>query len=142
LRPELASRSDVRRDLINLLRQENMNAAHPIQAGAELEEYFNYFGDVIGVVASLRDPEAIPVLADAIGTGNLATTALAEFGDRALPTVLAKLGSREPVVRAAALSTSRKMLESGTVTVQERGKLKSIFLGSLGDSDPSVRASA
>jgi HEAT repeat protein len=141
--PQSASQPRVRKDLIALLNLENQAAAAPLLQGPELEEYFNYYGDVIAAVASLRDSDAIPALADAISTGNLATTALARFGDLSLPAVIGKLESPDPVARAAALFTAEKMLELRTLSGPgKQAKLKSIFLKGLRDSDPSVRTSA
>lgn len=143
LPPDLAAQALVRKELINLLALENQNVAHPTQKGPELEEYFNYYGDVIGVVSYLRDAEAIPALAGTIGTGNMATNALARYGELSLPAVISKLRSPDAIVRGAALFTLQKMLELKTLKgAHQKSRLKSIFLNALEDSAPFVRSSA
>lgn len=47
------------------------------------------------VVAELRDPQAIPALTGALGTGSPVTRALVAFGEQAVPALLGAVGSPE-----------------------------------------------
>lgn len=83
---------ELRAALITLLERNNrivVQAATRKQALATLEDP-EFIAHVAHVVSQLEEPQAIPALAGALGTGStLVPDALADFGDRAVPAVLA-----------------------------------------------------
>ncbi|MGH9417135.1 MAG: HEAT repeat domain-containing protein [Terriglobales bacterium] len=58
---------------------------------AEGEGAGEYFGELIGAVAGLRDARALPALIDDIQTGGMAADAVAAFGEASLPLLLKTL---------------------------------------------------
>jgi hypothetical protein len=67
------------------------------------------------VVAELRDPEAIPALVDALGVGSTAIKALAAFGERAVPAVVAAVkAERRYDTVDGGLITLRFIVEGGS----------------------------
>lgn len=76
----------IRAGLIKLLAVENRRLLSP--AAGTMEDWNGaYHGDLISAVASLRDPNAVGVLFDAISTGYMATEGLVNLGEVGLPRV-------------------------------------------------------
>jgi hypothetical protein len=81
------------------------------------------------LVATLRDPASISALAGAIGTSRAARAALAEFGERAAPSVLHVVATTGSIsVENSALLTLRLMAEGkgGPLTVETRDRVTQI----------------
>ncbi len=55
--------------------------------------YSDYLGDLLMAVDYMRDPRSLPALMYFIDTGNMATSAIASFGDPALKQILALIDS-------------------------------------------------
>jgi hypothetical protein len=110
------------------------------------EDYTNYYGDLIAAVAGLKDSRALDSLVGAMGTGGMATGALAEFGQISLDPIIAKLRSADPFVRAAATRTLQVIvqpeyrIEFGDDVSHQ--KIKSALLRAATDSDGGVRLAA
>lgn len=139
-----AEEGPIKLGLIGLLHTENANVEDFKKRNAHFgEDYSNYYGDVIGVIAALEDVRSMPELLGAITTGDMATRTLAGFGEIALPPVLSKLNDPDPLVRGAALFTLLEMVEMDKVKeTTSITKIKKAFLKALNDPDGSVRGSA
>lgn len=77
-----------------------------------------FLGNAIGAVAGLHDPRGIPALLDDIETGNMATEALAAFGDRVVPALMERLTAGSPgtvVCTVAAADLCVKGMHSGAL---------------------------
>jgi len=96
----------LRAALIEALGRENAYLRQGLELG---DEYSNYYGDLLAVVAQLGDARAIPALADAMGTGHLAMSALAQFGRPALDAVLERLNQGRS--RRSACAVLGRMLD-------------------------------
>ena len=127
---EMPSLADVKQDsgeadrlkvgLIHLLAVENAGTKETVPATEARpentteehdEEFSDYYGNLIGVVADLNDERAIPALLGAIGTGEMAGRGIAKFGDKALGPLLDLLHDSDNLVRSSVLFTIRDLLE-------------------------------
>ena len=134
---------DMKIALIALLTTENKN----VETSKTLSEgYTNYYGDVVAAVSSLRDSRALMALVGAVGTGGMATGALAEFGAASLDPVLHELQSHDSIVRAAAVRAINEFLEpayrKGFSDGVSRQKIKAALLQAGADDDYGVRFTA
>jgi hypothetical protein len=133
---------EVRRGLIGLLERETALG----RTSRDLpEEYHNYRGDLIGAVAGLRDRRAIEVLAENIGTGNMATRGLAALGRPAVDPILLRMTARNVITRNGAVRALSQLLEANPRGQMERQALERItdaLVVAAGDSVPAVRLSA
>jgi hypothetical protein len=103
----LAQKSpELKAALIDALRIENAYLRQGLELG---EEFSSYYGDLLLAVTALRDPRAVPALADAMGTGALVMNALAEFGRPAADVVLERLN--RGVSRRSACVVLGRMLD-------------------------------
>jgi hypothetical protein len=85
---------ELRAALITLLERNNRAARR--NEGLATVESPEFIAHVAHVVSQLEDPQAIPALAGALGTGStLVRDALADFGEGAAPAVLAVVNSSE-----------------------------------------------
>jgi hypothetical protein len=76
------------------------------------EDYTDYYGDLITVVVSLKDPRSVKALVAALGTGNMVIDALAAFGQAAADPVIELLGREpDPTVKQSACAVLRSLLE-------------------------------
>lgn len=116
--------------LINLLQRET-DVVRRARMGSLTEEYENYRGDLIAAVAGLRDPRGIDVLLANIGTGNIATTAIAAFGRDCLDRVVSQIDSDDPARKIGAIRTLGQMLDPAIVIMQEPASLGKIRAGLL-----------
>ena len=81
--------------------------------GASLpEEFTDYYGDLIQAVAALNDPRSVNALAGALGTGNMATSALVAFGDASVDAVVQQAErATDRAVRLGACFVLQKMAD-------------------------------
>jgi len=134
---------ELRTALIGALEREGRTRAQRYEAdlrGEALEplEDPEFIARVASVVAELRDPRAIPALTSALGTGSPVTRALVDFGEQAVPSLLAAVKSPATIhyVVEDALLVLRLMVEGAgphplsTATLNEiRGAAKQRLTG-------------
>jgi hypothetical protein len=136
---------ELRLGLIQLLVTETVAVRNPntIVNDVDREGYSNYFGDLIGAVADLKDARAIPVLLANAGTGGMATRGIAHFGKMALDLVLQQVKGQDPQLVGGAVFVIRDMLEYRTVSDSDSlMRIKNALLSALARPDSSVRESA
>jgi hypothetical protein len=110
--------AQVRRALIDALEKENNLVHNP---SAELSETdTEYYADLIGCVAMLRDPNAAPALLGAIETGGGAIDGLVALGDPSVPGLLAILDGPGDRGRVAAIVAAGKLAAPNRSTQPER----------------------
>jgi len=99
--------------LVGLLTRENgfVAASQNDPTISLSEEYVTYYGDVIAAVSALRNERSIPALIGAITSGDMATSTLAGFGNKAIDSIMIQLGSGDEDVRGAAVIVLLEMLE-------------------------------
>ncbi len=141
LREFPAEAGDIRTGLIQLLDRENTRVFRT--SGVVLAEwYLTYHGDLIDAVASLKDPAAIDVLFDALPTGMMAASGLANLGEHALPKILAgakhqswEMRRETAVVAGVAMERRQALgLSQGSV-----GQLRGMLLKLTNDPQRFVR---
>lgn len=144
LREFPAEADEIRAGLINLLDTENARVFRT--TGVVLAEwYLSYHGDLIDAVASLRDSAAIDVLFDALPTGSMAASGLANLGEYALPKVLAgayhqswEMRRESAVVAGVAMERRQVVgLSQGSI-----GRLRDMLLQLTHDPERFVREHA
>jgi hypothetical protein len=131
--------------LIQLLAHETSAAKglNVIVADEDREDYSNYFGNLIGAVADLKDPQAIPALLGVADTGGIATRGIARFGKAALDPVLQQVKSQDTSFAEGALFVIRDMLEYQTVSDPgSLTRIKNALREALARPDEIVRESA
>jgi DNA-binding ferritin-like protein len=112
------------------------------------EDYTDYYGDLIGTVAGLKDSRSVAALVGAITTGNMATSGLAELAPYSLDAVAEKADSSDHAIRNSATITLSQMLEPAKINRLEmdrpgtREKIKQILIKKARDVDYNVRLSA
>jgi HEAT repeat protein len=139
---------DVKLALIRLLSTENAKVearAEVVRKGGEplSEDYFDYYGDVIGAVSGLDDPRALNALVGAMGTGGMDANGLARLGEPALDALITKSQSRDPETRWKAVLTMTDMWkpENRAKSSDEvsRQKLRAVFLKAARNEDQGLR---
>lgn len=135
-------RNDVALAAIRLLERENRMMFS--EGGTDSEEISNYYGDLIGHVAALENPESVAALVGAITTGGLATNGLAALGDVAIPWLERLTRSADYEKRSAVMYALGAMLEGQRPTVSPSGlvKARTLLLAGLKDRHYSVRVAA
>lgn len=109
----------------------------------EREAYGNYRGDLIGVVADLKDPRAIPALLGVANTGGLATRGIAHFGKTALDPVLKQMQGQDSQLAEGAVFIIRDMLAYRTVSDSESlTRIKNALRSALTRPEAIIRVSA
>ena len=99
---------EIKRALTKTLETEN----ELVKASAELvEEFSDYYGDLLSAVTSLRDPRSIKGLSEAMGTGHMVTRTLASFGEAAMNPVLEKLRTEGGVSKQGAAIVLGRLLD-------------------------------
>ncbi len=141
-----SSRPDqIRNGLVQLLQRENRVVQQAKTNHTRLSEGFlSYYGDLIQVVSAITEPSAIPALVGAIGTGNMATSALARFGATAIPAMCSLFASEDPELKEGALYTVSK-LDWRSVQMDHPEDAKRIagsVLRAAEDAHPYVRMAA
>jgi HEAT repeat protein len=98
---------DVRIALIKTLEIENRVA----RSGAPLtEDFTGYYGDLIQAVGGLNDERSVNALAGALGTGNMANSALVALGDKSVDAVIRQLEqATDRTVRQSACTVLERM---------------------------------
>jgi hypothetical protein len=138
------TRPDLISSLSALLELENTRVQTAPQ-GSLGEDWSDYYGDLIGCVATLRDARAMRGLLGAIGTGNMATDGLAALGDVAVPGVIRASRAQEAVTRFSAITTMHKMVHgtSGTaLSSSSTAAVREALLPALEDEFPNNRLMA
>lgn len=106
---------EIKLALIHALENENLrheSARRRHAVGIFSEECTNFYGDLIGAVASLKDERSVNAALGAITTGSMATGILLEFPEDALDPVLEKQKLNDPLVRASAVFVLSEMVEN------------------------------
>jgi hypothetical protein len=130
--------------LASLLELENIRVQSPSLG----EEYSNYYGDLIGCVAALRDARAATGLLGAIATGNMAIQGLAALGDVVVPGVIRASraqGETNVVTRDAAVFTIGEMVHGvngARLSNSATAAVREALFPALRDEDPMVRLTA
>lgn len=139
--------------LIRLLETEN-NLVREHEDKFELtgetltEDYSDYYGDLIGTVAGLKDSRSVNALAGAVNTGNMATKGLAELAPFSIDIIAEKVNSEDWSTRSSATRVLSQMLEAANINRFEmkipglREKIKQLLIKKTKDSDYNVRLSA
>ena len=136
--------------IIELLVRENrkdakakVGAKEAPRADGVGEEESDYYSGLIGFVADLNDPRAIPALLGAANTGGMATRGVARFGKRALDPTLIQAKSDNADLAEGAVWVIRDMLEYRLVTDPESvRRIKGTLRSALRSSEFGVRLSA
>jgi hypothetical protein len=144
------SAEQVRLALIALLTVENGTIAPAYDTSAVAqsvtEEYTDYYADVAAAVASLRDFRSISSLIGAMRSGDVATSALAAFGDAAVDTVSQQVSSSDELVQFSAIFTLEEMLDQSNfagLSDSTKIKLRQMFARvavQSGDSETALEA--
>ena len=102
-----------------------------------------YYANVIWAVSSLKDIRSLNALIDAINTGNMATSALAAFGDAAVDPVLKVFNSGDNTARHSACGVLSQMLDAKNAPkVRDpvsRRKIKDALIRAAEDGNRFVR---
>jgi len=112
--------------------------------GTLTEEYSNYYGDLISAVSVVRDERSISALVGAIGTGNMATGALASIGSPAVDVVITSLRDPDKRNRQGAAITLGKMIGPESRVREDAPsvrKIKHALETALSDPNANVRIS-
>jgi hypothetical protein len=136
--------SEVAPALIALLARENKRASSasgPVPRG---EDFSDYYGDLVGCVAALKDRRALSALLEVITTGDMATQGLAALGEPAAAPVLERARASDPTMRQSALITLREMTAPGGPSLGQAtvAAIRNQLLGGLKDPNRFVRSSA
>lgn len=105
-----------------------------LRASPEDEQYDGAFGlEVLSTVVELRDPRSIPLLVEATVSSGPVATELAQWGDVALPSVLAAWRGdverpelNNPLLRNGLLRSMEQMLVLGTISEASRQEILEI----------------
>jgi len=146
--PDLIKRFPARAEemtlaLIKLL--ENETAARAMTSGTEQRS--EYQADLIGAVASLRDPRALQALMANLETGGIAMRGVAALGPPALDLLANELRSGTNSARQAAALTLGRMIDpddknSQTLDTPTRARIKDALLFATHDEYFWVRIAA
>jgi hypothetical protein len=138
--------AQIKRALIRALEKENGVIYNPV-VGSLSETETEYFANLIGCVASLHDPLALPGLIGAIDTGGGAGNGIIALGDAAVPRVVQVLrtktesvGRRHAAVRLLGRLASRPRAQP--LSQASLATIRAALLGTLRDEDYYIRAVA
>jgi HEAT repeat protein len=126
--------------LVRALAVENETAKKPFD-----DRFSTYYGDLIAVIAALRDERALPALLGALTTGALAQDGVAEIGLPALGPLLDRLHAGSHRERQAAVRTLGRLYEkvgNGPATAERRNEIRMAILAAARDANPLVRWAA
>lgn len=143
LRDQPAQRERVVTALVALLEREN-TISRNAPVGSLSEEFVSYLGDLIGATAAMHDQRAVDALVGELGSGNMASKAVAAFGASAVDRVLAVLGPGDIADRIGATRALAQMLDPRIVKIDvaSRSKIKAGLLRASKDQHFAVRESA
>jgi hypothetical protein len=135
--------TDAAESLIELLSKENESVKSLPKAGPQLSEtYTDYYADLIGTVAGLHNPAAIPALLKSAPTGWLAIRGITQFGAAALPPSAKILEEGDiPERRAAALIIKTILSDHQLSAAQSAAVIPAIKVA-LEDPDGYTRLTA
>jgi hypothetical protein len=135
--------TDAAESLIELLSKENESVKSLPKAGSQLSEtYTDYYADLIGTVAGLHNPAAIPALLKSAPTGWLAIRGITQFGAAALPPSAKILEEGDiPERRAAALIIKTILSDHQLSAAQSAAVIPAIKVA-LEDPDGYTRLTA
>ena len=135
--------------LIDLLTLENSNIApayQPTTSQASLTaDYADYYAGLVEAVAALKDPRSIGSLVGALRSGDIASSALAAFGDAAIDALLQQLSDSDVVFQFSTVFAMEEMLEPGTfanISASTKAKLHQGFTQALRSAGPEVVSEA
>jgi hypothetical protein len=134
--------SSVTPALIELLERENVAIRHGAGRGLGEAYAVDYYGDLVGCVAALRDIHAVHALLGAIETGEMATQGLAALGEAAAPDVLRAARSTNHRIRISAVTTLAEMVAdspSPRLSNESRKAIRASLLSTLQDKNASLR---
>jgi HEAT repeat protein len=136
----------IKRALIKALEKEN-EVIYSAAVGSLSETETEYFANLIGCVAALRDPLALPGLIGAIDTGGGAVDGIIALGDAAVPRVVQVLraktesvGRRHAAVRILGRLASRPRAQP--LSQASLAMIRATLLATLRDEDYYMRAVA
>lgn len=143
--------AQIKRTLIRALEKEN-GVIYSAAAGSLSETESEYYANLIGCVASLRDPSALRGLIGAIETGGGAINGIVVLGEAAVPDVLPLLnstGSRghfEAIIAAGKLASRNAFPQSRDpspqLSVENLAAIRVGLLNALADKDRFARMTA
>ncbi|MGH9843601.1 MAG: HEAT repeat domain-containing protein [Blastocatellia bacterium] len=146
LRAQAGRAERIKASLIEALARENAYVQNSERRNFQLTEaYTDYYGDLIGAVASLHDTRSLNGLLGAITTGGMATDGLADLGAPAVEGVASRLQDRDALVREGAARALGKFLQRPQQSAQSRNAEAAAqrgLLKALDDESPFVRAAA
>jgi hypothetical protein len=132
----VGSLDQIKVDLIAVLSLENNNIEQSYQFSNSptvlTEDYTDYYADLIAAVVTLKDQRSIRSLAGAIRSGNMATGALAAFGDASIDVLLQQMTTAaDDLAQFSSLFAMEGMLDTGIfpkLSVTTIGKLRQAFI--------------
>jgi hypothetical protein len=138
---EPSQRLRLRAEVVELLRREQMYV-RSLRAPTSSEMFSNYYGDLIWMVAEIRDPRALDVLIEVLPTGHNAALGVVRLGDPALSRLVAMssssdAGDRERAARG--LSVIGDADVAPYVTAARRAQARTALLRLSSDDSPSTR---
>jgi hypothetical protein len=113
--------------------------------GSLSEAYFDYLGDLVGVVAGLHDRRAIKALMDRLTNGGGAIDGIAWFGDEVLDVLIKNMSDHARVNRVVAAITVSRMLDptqQPQLGAVSRARIKAALTKQIADSVYGVRIAA
>jgi hypothetical protein len=142
----------VRLELIKLLERENKksediderhkNGSLPLGESPEPEDSNGeYYGELLSTVIKLKDPRAIKGLVSALGTGNGAVNAVADFGETAIDPLLDSFPN-PPInrIQPDIIRTLGKIVKEKNVGVVHKDRVKTLFLEQVHEnSDQEIK---
>ena len=141
--------NEIQLGLIALLTLENPNIQvgyQPIDQPMIKEDQTEYYADLVAAVSSLNDPRAINTLVGAVLTGDMASSALAAFGDPAVdPLILQLSTTTEDLVQVSSLFALEEMLDAQNfpkLSKQSIHKLRRAFRAATHLNDAETAAEA
>ena len=102
-----------------------------------------YGGDLVGAVAALRDPRALPALLRHIESGAIADRGIAALGDEAVAQVIALTSNADVRKRNSAVLTLGEMFQAKTLNAENRTRARDALTRvAAKDASPLVRQMA
>ena len=137
---QLKSRNNISNVFVSLLAKESQYVA----TSSDLpEEYTTYYGDLIDVVANIKDIKSVNVLLkpSVLTTGNMVIEGLASFGDKVIQKVINNLyESTSDTERVALIQVMTSMLSRGTIKeFNNKQSVEVVLLKAVKDSDPFIK---
>ena len=148
-RTSATSADQIRVSLIALLSSENNRVSQsyqPMNLTVLLtEDDVNYYADLIAAVVALGDSRSIPSLVGALRSGDMATGALASFGDLSIDVLIQQLSNSDVSIQFPAVFALEEMLDPSNfpnLSASSKAKLRQAFILAAGFSDPDTASEA